>query len=59
MYDQEIKNMNQKIQELQKTKKELLKSKKSTVSEDQLQQLGNKWEIEKEKLNKEREDIKA
>lgn len=63
MYEGEIKNMNTRIIELQKTKKELTKGKKKNADSQAKEELTKKlmveWDHEKEQLNKEKEDLKA
>ena len=63
MYEGEIKNMNSRIIEHQKTKKELTKGKKKNADSQAKEELTKKiisdWEKEKENLNKEKEEVKA
>ena len=59
MYENEIKNMNNRIQELQKTKKTLTKGKKHNENKDDIvKSMITSWEIEKENYNKEKEELK-
>ena len=63
VYEQEIKNMNARIQDLLKTKKTIQGKKKQTAAasqakEKELEEVAARWNEEKEKMTQEREMLK-
>lgn len=68
VYEGEVKNMNQRVLELQQVKKKLLGDKKGKkgaesksvpAKEAEIEKLTSEWNVEKEALNKEREELLA